>query len=246
MALNFGAATTDRVALGSGLDNITAYTLMQWVFPTTRTNGRRWWSKGSSTIHQTAYWSFLSVGIEYDIPRATTAAAARTSNSMALNTWHCVAWTYDETDGPRIFLGTLTSPLVEATYALRTVGAGATTVDDGGPFHIGNLNATSVAFRGSIGTQHRWRRRMDLAELAANQFCPAADADCDVAMDFGFNGTGTQANLCNLGNGINGTVTGATVSGHVPLPPRYVFSSGGVIVPATAAQVNQSRFFALL
>jgi hypothetical protein len=90
---------------------------------------------------------------------------------------------------------------------------------------LGNY-ATSSAFQGRIARAVRWRRRLTLTEAISQQWVTRPDADCDFFFELGYDGTGTQANKTSLGNGKNGTVTGATVSDHAPLPTMPVQRRG--------------------
>lgn len=216
MALTFGAATSDRVTLAAGLNDLNAFTVLMWHFPTTVTNGRRLWDKG---VDVKGLALTPSLQLEQKVGRATTNAFATVSAALATGSWQFVASTFDESDGPRIFTGGLASTASEPAYASRTIGAGTSSADSGSPFCVGNIEGagSTFAYQGRIAVFAHFRRRMSLQEIIRWQFQPYTDADCDIFMQLGFNGTGTQPNLTSLGNGINGTVTGATVADHVPL-----------------------------
>lgn len=219
-ALHFGVASSDRVDCGNGstLNDLTAFTVMQWAYPTAQTFNRRFFDKDGKKI---GGWDSADVSdIRLIVSRATTNGDARTTGlNLALNTWHFVAFTYDETDGPRVFGGRLDAAASEASYTTRTVGAGGTTADSTGNFVIGNrtTGASNVAFEGRFAWTAAWNRRLTLAEIQAQQFrpfCKSSDG-CVGFWHLGWAGTGIQPDLS--GNGNNCTVTGATVADHAPL-----------------------------
>lgn len=236
MALTFGAATSDRVTMGAGLNNQHAFTVLAWVYNTTHTDGRRLWMKGGDQIKD-LYLSFGAPTGDFSlyVTRAGADADAHsTSGVIPLNEWALVAASYDETDGPRLFKGSLTSTIAEvSSYVTLAVGDGATADDSASPHTIGNRSSTTnQAFQGRIARFAHFKRRLALQEIAAWQFVPFVDADTDIYLELGYTGTGTQPNLTSAGGGINGTVTGATVSDHVPLSPPFQFASQGFrVVP---------------
>lgn len=224
MALTFGAAS-DRVDLAAGLNNENAFTVLAWLYKTGDTDGAPIWWKGTGN-NKGFFLQYGAGGNDFGlyVMRATTNAdSASVTGTLPSNEWSCVAGTYDETDGPRLFKGSLTSAITEVSYATRVVGAGTTTDDSGGVHKIGQRPANDRNFPGRIAIFAHFKRRLTLQEIVAWQFHPFVDADTDIFMELGYNGTGTQPNLTSLGNGINGTVTGATVGDHVPLPPRFGF-----------------------
>lgn len=221
MSLTFGAASSDRVALAAGLDNQHAFTVLAWIYMTTHTDGRRIWHKGGVNV-KTFFLQFGAALGDFGlfVTRATTSADSRSvADVIPVNAWSCVATTYDGSDGPRLFRGGLAQAIAEVAYGNRVVGVGAEADDSGGPHIIGNRHDFAAAFQGRIARLAHFKRRFTLAEIQRWQFNPFTDADCDLHMELGFAGTGTQPNLTSLGNGINGTVTGAIVSDHVPVAP---------------------------
>lgn len=235
MALTFGAATSDRVQLPAGLNNLNAFTVLMWSFCTTHTDLRHLFAKGNVGGRKKAQLNATTT-VDFQVTRATTVARALAAdNTNELNKWLCWAFTFDDTDGPRIFKGSLDGSIAEVAYAAvnPVVGAGAVTDDSDNVWFVGNNNALTRAFQGRIAVAAHFRRRMTLGEIRAWQFRPYTDADCDISFHLGFNGTATQPNWTTLGAGINGTVTGATVGAHVPLGPP--FGLDALWVPASAA-----------
>jgi hypothetical protein len=252
MSLLFGAATSDRCEINNtsaNLDDLTAVTILMWVYPTAATSNRFWFRKDNNPAATNRKSARFPAGgnlnrVEFVVTRATTnASATSATNSVSTNLWQFFAFTYDETDGPRIFRGTLTSRVVELGYSAGpTVGAGATTTD-GSTLWIGNQQAASpsLAFTGRIAAFSYIAKRMTLLELATQQFCfMSAFGDSRVLMQLGYNGTGTQPDWS--GNFNSGTVTGATVAPHVPVKiwsGHHIYSPY-VVLPS---ERHQTRHF---
>ena len=67
---------------------------------------------------------------------------------------------------------------------------------------------------------------MPLAQMQALQFNLHPTTNTLLLSHYGYNGTGTQPDWS--GNGHNGTVTGATVADHVPMPPAFPYGDDDV------------------
>ncbi len=248
MALTFGAATSDRVACGSNavLDNLNPLTILAWVYPTTLTAGRFICNKGTGLHTQNGFpLSGTGGDIEYIRGRATTDADRWTNSTplATLNKWYCVAATFDSTQTPNshIYTGTLTTMMAEATYnASSADGSGAVFDDSANNFVIGNKNAASFnsAFQGRLAVLAYFNRVLTLGEIKSWQFNPRKLSGCVGFWILGFNGTGNQPDLS--GNFNAGTVTGAAVSGHVPLRPAFGALEVGELKGVSAQQYSQS------
>jgi hypothetical protein len=224
VALTFGAATTDRVDIALGLGTPSALSILMWVYPTTRTNARRWWAQSGTeggVYSHNILWNFVGTGIEIEVVRTTSSAIVVTSDTWTLNKWWCLVVTYSEADGIDAYRGDLTTELAQLTYSTDTTGVGTTKTAAEDRHQISNIG-TNNTFQGRIARAVRWRRRMTLAEAIGQQWITRPDADTDFFFELGYAGTGTQPNLTSLGNGKNGTVTGATVSDHAPLPMKII------------------------
>jgi hypothetical protein len=153
---------------------------------------------------------------EFNISRAGGTALADVADTglLLLDTWEYVGLTYDETDGCRIFRGTLTTDVAEVSYLTRTVSSGNTTAETG-DLWIGNRNAAgSLSSPLRFANYAMYSRRLELGELKAHQFNWHPRADCLFLYDI--HGTGTQ--IDRSGNGRNGTATGGSIANHVPIP----------------------------
>jgi hypothetical protein len=224
-ALTFGNATSDRLVIGttsSSTNDLTAATMIMWIYPTTVTGGRLLFRKDANpaTANRKNLRISTSSTLDMTVARATTAATAQSQNSqVSANTWQCVAFTYDESDGPRLFHGTLTSPIAEVSaYNSRAVGSGATSAD-GTTLWIGNQqHATpTLAFQGRIAMVHYIAARLTGPQLIALQYRPRVIPET-VYFAHLLDAT-TVPDLSGEGN--TGTGTGLSVADHVPLGGLY-------------------------
>jgi hypothetical protein len=238
MAFQVAVSSTDKITVtnpltfGAG----TALTHVMWVYRhAANVSANRGMNKGITDV----LVRFNSANLwEFNITRAGGIALADVADTalLLLDTWECIALTYDETDGPRIFRGTLTTPMTEVTYLTRTVSSGDTSADSG-DLWIGNRSAA-----GSLSAPLRfshyamYSRRFELGELQAHRFDWRPRPDCLFLYDI--HGTGTQ--LDRSGNGRNGTVTGGSIANHVPIrsaASRRVLPYAPYVAAAAAGRV---------
>lgn len=228
MALSFPNAT-DRVECGSNavLDNLTKGTYAAWIYPNGITSDSRIVQKGlaASGIRNMGIDGASGAGKLYVYAYRPTIVLMISSTGLVTDTtWQFVAGTFDSTltdNDQHLYRGTLTSAVTEAaTYSARTVGSGALGDNSATNQSIGNrAPAGAYPFLGVIAWVGIWNRQLSLGELQAQQFRPHVTSGCVLFMHLGYAGTGTQPDWS--GNGNNGTVTGATVSAHVPLRPVF-------------------------
>ncbi len=242
MALDFTGDATDRVeiAAADSIDDLTAFSHWQWINLDASADNRRAWSKNGDAGSQLVLNASEAIGVE--IQRATTDAVIVTpTGQFSTGEWTCICFTYDETDGPRVFTGNLTTALTEVSYTTRTVGAGSTNADNAGPLNIGNrASGDAKSPDGRIAIHRLFNTRKTLAQLQAQQFRPYPTSDLVLYQILGFNGVGTQPDYS--GNGNSGTVTGATQADHVPLGPPFGFDAPVVFAAAAAAAGAISDF----
>ena len=231
MALTFGGATSDRVNCGSGasLDDLSPFTWMAWIYPTAFTSGRRLAEKGSST-QKVMLLSGTSGDWRLQVARTVASNYITNDTPLALNTWKFVAATFDTGGGAgeiiNLYTGGLNTIATESSYTSPADGSGAVTADASGDFVIGNVGVATFnqAFEGRIAFFGVWNRALSLGEIRAQQFRPHVTSGCVLFQYLGFAGTGTQPDY--LGNANAGTVTGATVSDHVPIGPIWGRADG--------------------
>jgi hypothetical protein len=121
--------------------------------------------------------------------------------------WQCVAFTYDETDGTRIFVGSGVSPMSEVLYASRAAGSGATEGDSANPLYFGNRDTHASAWIGQVEEQAHFGRRLSIDELRAWAREPAP-WDARVYIHHGMSGPGIGTQIDLTGNGNHGTISG--------------------------------------
>src|SRR5882672_3061522 len=131
MSLVFGAATSDRVDCGhaSPVQDLTTFSIACWVYVTTLTGGRTFFSKGLDSTSSVVQFNLTVTGgnITLQVRQATTNIACTSSNTpIALNAWRFIAATYDQGASPRakMFSGQLGSTVSEVTYSGQTDGSG--------------------------------------------------------------------------------------------------------------------------
>lgn len=238
MALTFGGATSDRVDIAgsASLNDLSTFTLLAWVYPTTLTGARQVCSfrrDASGTSGMQFRIAGTTTEMTLRVNQATTSANyATNSGAIALNTWCYLAATYDNNGGSpliKIYHGRLSSLVVEGTYGTTTAGSGARTAEAGGTHMWGNRVITTTnfdsAWPGRIAFGQFYNRVLSLGELSLLQYSPTVLSGCVNYIHLGFNGTGTQPDWS--GNGNSGTITGATLTpDHVPLRAPFAFSRG--------------------
>jgi hypothetical protein len=256
MALTFGAVSSDAVNIGTGasISNLNPLTYVAWVYPTSvaTSAGLLFMQKGRAASGGTRRaFSFAAAGnfLRFVADRATT-DTDYIASSLALtdNTWHCIAATFSSAASAgevvNLYCGMLTTEMAETTYSTTTDGSGAVGDDSGLAMKIGNdgAAASTSAFKGRIACAAIFNRVLTLGELQTWQFRPRVLSGCVGFWAFGYNGTSTQPDWS--GNGNAGTVTGATLSDHVPLRGLRRRRSG-LYVPytATAAAAVYQRLY---
>jgi hypothetical protein len=230
MSLLFGGAVSDRVNHGSAaaLDNLTAWTQIFWLYPTTLTSfldisDKQVTSNGRRLVFVSGY---ATSDVEIQVRRATNADDYSSNGAgITVNNWWYVAVVYDSAAGAglhaKFYVGNLTTPAALKSTIVDTEGSGALKTDAAGDFIIGNDYAFASSYRGRIAFHGNWNITLSLGQIKAQQYdllypVDPDPAHCLIFTNYGLLGTGTQPDWS--GNLNNGTVTGATQSNHVPLP----------------------------
>lgn len=217
-ALVFGAVNSDRVTCGAPA-NATAFTTIQWIYPTTL-GGYFIMSRKNAT---SPTWRIALTGasgaVEFVHQRATTFMEFITSSLLlSVNTWYCVAGSMTQT-GPvtKIYIGSLTTPMAEPTYSASTAGAGTYGDVTGVNLNLGNRdNSPTVAFNGRIGMAGYFASAFTLAQCESWRQRPRVTVDGITAIRFYRLGKSGADAIEYTGAG-NGTVTGATQGDGPPL-----------------------------
>jgi hypothetical protein len=227
MALTLGGAASDVINIGSGasLDDLDPFTYLVWLNPTTLTANRVLFRKIQTGV-KILQLSNGSGDLQFAVSRSGAATNYTTNSSplAATGTWIFLAATYNSAASAgqvhNIYKGTLTAAATECTYATATDGSGGSTTDATGDQSIGGRVGASSAFQGAIAVAAIFNRELTLGEILSWQFDPRVMAGCVAFHHFGFNGVSTQPDYSGRGNA--GTVTGATVSAHVPLKRPFL------------------------
>lgn len=231
MALTFGAATSDRVSasLAAAATDLQALTMWAIVYPTTIAANRHLIdTNATDTGTATGFRSFSvrSTGqLNYEGDMDLVDVAARSSNdasnTLAVNKWWFVAATISSAFVPKLYLADLSilNPVAECTYATQTTGLTATVTDSGGFIKVGNRINNTGAFQGRIAVAGYENAELSLGQLKQLAYWPRRLASNVYYAHCGYNGTTNVPDWS--GNGQTGTITGATVSAHVPLGPFF-------------------------
>lgn len=238
MALDFtnaGSAKYVSVTAATSINSLTAFTYFAWVYRTgTDTSAPDMFNKGAFPDSRKEFGLNDSAGtLRGVVDRATTDCTASSTTSINTNEWSCVAMTYSEANGIKMFTGTLATAMAEVSYASQVTGSGATGDDSANAQEFGgrSTGGANANFPGYIAVASICNAEMSLAEIQRQQFRPQITSSCVCYQHLGYNGTGTQADWS--GNLNNGTVTVATITQHVPLTSLFGAAAGwqGAIAP---------------
>lgn len=252
MALDFGAG--DYVDCGSAgsLDNLTAFTFCCWgkvpdnatdrnIFQKSHFNTTGW-RDGEITVNDR-----LFAGIN----RATSACQAR-ADLTNFSTWPGFGeWVFmagrvntaGAAGDQQLWMGSLTAPPVEpSSYTNQTAGSGSVPADGTLNFFVGNRNPVSQDRPfGMMAFYGHWNRLLTAAEINHQWARPQRTTGNVLFLHLGFGwGTGTQRDLS--GNGNHGTVTGASIADHIPLPGLRVGRHRAQVTPLPVRTQEGFRF----
>lgn len=240
------AADGDIVNLGSLTVADTAGTTAFWLYPTDNTQLQ---ALLAGPIPIAISWEADDTGdLVAFVSRPTTSLNANADVSAltywGLNKWVFFAfrWNSAGVNGDQeLYCGDLTHAAIEPTsYTLQEVGSG--TVNGTGAPAIGNHPvATTREWRGKIATVVHYPRYLSVPEIHQIQFQRKALGGAKFWFEFGLDGTATQRDLS--GNGRTGTVTGATLTDHVPLGPLFGFDAFLPTIAVTAPPVTTFKLY---
>lgn len=219
MARSFTGGSTDKITvtnpltLGAG----SAFTYWQWWYSTDSTNSRGT-GKGT-TVDLFAYTNVSTDTVFAEVGRGSVnGSAVSVANSMPQDVWAFAASTYDESNGPQMYRGTLTTTVVELALngGYSNAGSGDTNANSGDVW-INNRSATQVLAAGGRG---QWwgllDRRLTVNELRDVQFSPwVVRSGQRFLLNAEHVSGSTMLDLS--GGGRNGTITGTAAATPVPL-----------------------------
>ena len=252
MSLLFVAGSADRVACGAGasIGNLSVYTTLCWVYPTSLVNLRRIYNKGIG-VHTAHGLALTGTAGDLDFVRggSTTDISVTSSNTplSVVNKWYCIAVTINTGVSPngRMYVGTLSAPLKEVTYTAQVDLSGTIFDDSANAFTIGNRYTSTFnnGFPGMIGHVSVWNRVLPYGELDDQRMKPSIARECRFFMHLGTNGLGLQQDRSGYAN--NGTVTTATIAPHMPLIAPVSGQKRDVyyLIPAPAAAATTRQTY---
>lgn len=214
-----------RVPYGNTGTDPTVGTIYCWVYPTATTASRSIFRKIS--VGLAGGWSLATAasgGFRMTIDYAVTDADARTTSGMVVNTWTFVAGTFDGTNAPKIYSGTLTSPVKELAYNISTAPSGARVTDGGATVLIGNIESPPTTFAGGYPGRIAMCNFIDgtalsLIQLRSHQLFPRVDLKSKIFTFFGLTGLITQPDWSGKKN--SGTNIGAVLNPGLPIPNPF-------------------------
>jgi hypothetical protein len=161
------------------LDNVVPFTWTAWVYRTANSVTGRIIAKGDGSTFKNFQedTSVLSNAMRLRVGRATTGADAWTvAGTLPLSEWRFVACSYDSTDGPRIYVATVSGAVSECSYrntgapylGSPIIGAGTETDDSAGEFCIGSRNnAGQSPLAARVSDVRVFSKVLSIAELNA-------------------------------------------------------------------------------
>lgn len=223
MGLEAEETTTDNIECpaDASIDNLTAFTWGIAIFTADTAPATRWETicKGFNLKH---FKIETTKKPQFIVVRAGDDAIAIGDTDYVVGAWMYYYCTYDETDGPRIFIGTdEADSVVESGYSSRTVGTLGTTNDSTAAFRM--LNHDQVGFnRGFDGIFARGfveAKRLTLAEIIERHNAMHTVHD-DTRLIWDSEEVDGDGNLVDLsGNGNTGVPTGLTRVADYPTLP---------------------------
>jgi hypothetical protein len=252
MALLFDNAGEDiNFGKAANLSDLDPLTVIAWVYPDaittnytsiiTKTSGppgNPGWSLTlsdvwDSSIPQSVWFNYRDGSGNYDSAWAVT-------NTAVIGEWNYIAATWAGPGNvPKIYKGSLNS-LATLRSTTDTVSTHDGTTGDVAYDMICSPSAedTKVAVLGVF------EEELSLSQIQSFQFQPRIlSSNCKLFAFPGLHGASTVPDLSGTGN--NGTITNATVSDHVPLPPPFGYNvvshaaAGGISIPIAMQQMNQ-------
>lgn len=248
MSLRFEVGTTDHIDCGSSFavpapspGNGNAFTVALWVDnvqgPIFSEGPRMLWSYGTELELTLKTNATSGTDLDLKVVRSGANAVARAVGvSTVTDIPQILFATYDDTDGPRLFLqrsfGGQSEPFEFTSYVQRTVGTGTfNAIDSGDSFKWGRsaaasacgMSTTLLAYytrRLSVNEMiHIWLRGPHAGDPSLSNFLDCRDGD----------GTATLGDLS--GNGADGVPSGLSAqAANFPVGPMYGFDEIGDMV----------------
>lgn len=227
MALDF-AGSTHQVDCGSGSgldDKLTLFT-WQWLWWDSVTGDQRIWQKSFGATFQYLASNINAGNLEAATSRASGAQGIRALRSnfahFGTGKWLCIMSQFDgsTSSNNKLWVGDLTNPPAEpSAYITQSAGSGAISSNAASSLIYGQRGGSAANFDGKIAIAG-WRSSHPTIGEIYNIWRGGLSADRLGEWHFGMDGASTVVD--RSGNGNTGTVTGATVSAHVPILRPYI------------------------
>lgn len=212
-ALSFPGSTSQVVYTGTNLNNIDPVTILMWVKLNTLVVGlSRWFSKAEAFFFQMAS-DTGDLNLQHS--RATAVAATKTSVVMVANHWYCIVGQLDSTASQvcRVFVGDLSTPVTEPSYASIANGSGTLNDDSASGYCLGNRTTGSRQTAGVIGSTQIVASALSLGVMRDLQYHPRLYGDTRLLTFPGSAGTGRPFDYSR--NAYYGTITAAVPTNDV-------------------------------
>lgn len=221
MSRNFDGVD-DLIDCGSGahLDDLANWTWCAWIYPDSQGEGTL-----GNIMHKGKFLRIVgSTNLNGFSERGTTSMDLRSAaNSLTLNAWQFVAWTYDGATG-RLLRGVPGGVVAEMAYDVSSAqGSGPIFGDAADSLIIGNRPDLSQTFDGRIAHARIFAAALSANELTALMYGrPVRGAS--LRGWWPLIGAATEPDWS--GNAANGTVTGALVDNPPPVPAPFAGDDG--------------------
>lgn len=239
------SASGDLIDFGnpSGLTNKTAQTVAVWLYNTSgNAEEGRVFQKSANNRFEWRNDTTRLVLIRNGTSQCRAEALLSNFSAYAANKWLYVVAQFNfggSTTDQKIFIGDLSTPAAEpSAYVSQTAGSGSVTSDSASNLLIGNnTSAGTLEFNGRIAIVQAWDALLTSRQIWAQQFgfVPVATQNLQLFSHLGLNNIAGCPDWS--GNRQNGSVTGATVAAHVPLPKRP--NSRNLIMDAVVASSSR-------
>jgi len=252
MALNFNAANRRvTVATSSSLNNFVSFSGLVWVKASALANDEyilNMVDSGGSPIFRLIDAS-TSGAIQLAVWRTTGFGYQQTTagTGISADTWQSIGFRYDNTNSAQtahqIYIGDLSTKLVESSYAAGAGNANSINTPQDGDLVIGNSDGAPATqfFPGDIAVVKLFDAFLSLDELIAQQWTTIPRSDMVLYYELGWSGTTAQVDYS--GNDNSGTITGGTNADHVPLVSPF---GASIVAPYIVSAAASGRIMSSL
>lgn len=236
MALKFGTipptAGTDAVTVANNaaFQDLQAFTVLMWMLPTALDNlingETPLWTKGTGVGAKQFYVDGVNGNIHVQISRATVSANARSTSLVKLNEWQFVGFTFDATNGIKIYHGfervTSSKPIFAdvTTGEPDPIGSGAVTADGNTALVWGGFSGQAMPWNGLLEMSGLWNRVLTRQQMLQQMQQMYPSEGCVNMYQFGtpYGINGNQKDLSKFN--LPGVMTGKLASNILNVSPK--------------------------